>query len=288
MRAIQLDPNNALAHAYYAEILTDLQKYAQAGDEARLAISLNPNSMDVQRAYGYYLESVAAYEDAIIAYQTAATINPNLGLLYMRLGLSYRVLGQYETAVEYFQRASALDPKDTAPLLSIARTYFQTGEYQRAAQYVETALELEPTNPDIYGRLGLVEFKALNYEGAVTDLGCAIDGCTHPLTAAVVSGLPLKQETLEYYYTYGSVLAAYLKCDRALPVFSQVAAFSADDEVVQNIVAEGRAICEQGGTPSAETNTPEASKPASSTKPAATSEPPTPQPEGSLTPTPGY
>ena len=38
-------------------------------------------------------------------------------------------------------------------------------------------------------------------------------------------------------------------------MFSQVAAFSADDEVVQNIVAEGRAICEQGGTPSAETNT---------------------------------
>lgn len=206
----------------------------------------------------------------------------------MRLGLSYRVLGQYETAVEYFQRASALDPKDTAPLLSIARTYFQTGEYQRAAQYIETALELEPTNPDIYGRLGLVEFKALNYEGAVTDLGCAIDGCTHPLTAAVVSGMPLKPETLEYYYTFGSVLAAYLKCDRALPVFSQVAAFAADDEVVQNIVAEGRAICEQGGTPSVETNTAEPNKTPAANKTAMPVASETPQPAATFTPTPGY
>ncbi|HJO33644.1 MAG TPA: tetratricopeptide repeat protein [Anaerolineales bacterium] len=242
-RAIQLDGNNALAHAYYAEILTDISRYAQAGDEARLAIDLNPNSMDVHRVYGYYLENVAAYEKAIDEYHTAATINPNMAMLYMRLGLNYRVLGDYDTAIEYFQRASALDPNDVMPYLSISRTYFQIGEYNRSSEYLERALELEPENADVYGRLGLVEFKALNYENATIDLGCAVEGCTHPRTNAVVEGLALGRHTLEYYYTFGSVLAAYLQCDRAMTILVQVSAYAPEDEIVQGIVEENINIC---------------------------------------------
>ena len=253
VRAIQLDGNNALAHAYYAEILTDINRYAQAGDEARLAINLNPNSMDAHRVYGYYLENVAAYEEAIAEYQTAAIINPNLAMLYMRLGLNYRVLGDYDTAIEYFQRASALDPNDVMPYLSISRSYFQVGEYSRSSQYLDRALELETENSDVYGRLGLVEFKALNYESATIDLGCAVEGCTHPETGAVVEGLPLDRHTLEYYYTYGSVLAAYLHCDRAMTILIQVSAYTPDDQVVQDIVQENANICATAEASSAQT-----------------------------------
>ena len=243
VRAIQLDGNNALAHAYYAEILTDINRYAQAGDEARLAIILNPNSMDAHRVYGYYLENVAAYEDAIREYQTAATIHPNLAMLYMRLGLNYRVLGDYEISIEYFQRASALNPNDIKPYVSISRSYFQIGEYSRSSEYLQRALELEPENADVYGRLGLVEFKALNYESATIDLGCAVEGCSHPVTGTVIEGLPLGRYTLEYYYTYGSVLAAYLQCDRAMPIMAQVSAYAPDDEIVHGIVEENTNIC---------------------------------------------
>ena len=243
VRAIQLDANNALAHAYYAEILTDLNKYGPAGDEIRLALRLNPNSMDVYRVYGYYLESVGAYEDAIVAYQTAATINPNMSMLYMQLGVNYRVIGEYETAIEYFLRASALDPTDSMPYLSISRTFFQTGEYGRSVQYLESALELDPNNPDIYGRMGLVKHKSMNFEGATVDLQCAVAGCTSVETGTLVEGLPLNHYTLEYYYTYASVLAAYLQCDQAMPIFNQVSAFAGGDEVVDGIVQEGRQIC---------------------------------------------
>ncbi|MFQ5407108.1 MAG: tetratricopeptide repeat protein, partial [Anaerolineales bacterium] len=243
------DANNALAHAYYAEILTDTQRWAQAGDEAQLALSLNPNSMDVQRANGYYLENVGSYEEAIAAYQAAATINPNLGFLYMRLGLNYRVLQDYETALEYFARASALNPDEVLPYLSISRTYFQVGEYGRSAQYLESALELAPDDPDIYGRLGLVYFKALNYEGAEIELECAVKGCVHPERGTTVEPLSLSQSTLEYFYTYASVKAAYLKCDEAVPVMNQVSAFASDNEIVQGIVEENRAICATAGAP---------------------------------------
>jgi tetratricopeptide (TPR) repeat protein len=186
---------------------------------------------------------VAAYEYAIIEYQTAATINPNIALLYIRLGLNYRVLGDSDIAIEYFQRASALEPDNIVPYLSISRTYYQTGEYGRSTQYLESAMEMEPWNSDIYGRLGLVEFKSLNYENATINLGCAVEGCTHPITDTEVYGLPIGPLTLEYYYTFGSVLSAYLDCDHAMSIMRQVSAYAPDDEIVQGIVEENKTIC---------------------------------------------
>jgi len=259
VRAIQLDPNNALAHAYYSEILVDTQRYAQARDEAKAALQIDPNSMDAYRAWGFYLESTGNYEEAIQAYQSAIKINPNLPFLFMKVGVLFRRLQQYDTSIEYFRRASSLDTDDIGPYLSISRTYFQMGEYGRSSQYLESALEIEPTNATVHGQLGQVYFKALNYENAILELGCAVDGCqwqdgvvlnvnttlanlgcqangkcnslisdnTKP--AYTVEPISLNESTLEIYYTYSSVLAALTDvakqkpyCQRARPLFAQL------------------------------------------------------------------
>jgi len=277
VRAIQLDPNNALAHAYYSEILTDLQRYAQAQDEAKEALRLDPNSMDAYRVYGYYLETTSNYEEAIAAYQSAIKINPYLSFLYMQTGVNYRAIFDYDTAIQYFQRASAINPDDIGPYLSISRTYFQTGEYGRASQYLESALEIDPANATIHGQLGLVYFKALNYETAILELGCAVDGCTWQDGNVIkvntemiklgcsfldkgcpqsdkpeieVKGLTLEKSSLESYYTYSSVLAALAVppgapyCNRARPLFQQMLAQFSDDGVVVSILQENENICQ--------------------------------------------
>jgi tetratricopeptide (TPR) repeat protein len=255
-RAIQLDGNNALAHAYYSEILTSASNWNRAGDEARVALSLNPENMDVRRVYGYYLESTGSYEEAITQYRRAATINPNLSLLHIRLGLNYRALEEYDLALEFFRRANALDPKELLPYLSISRTYFQIGEYNRATQWLEealsVALETGSSNEeiaDIYGRKGMIEHRALNFEGALVDLECAVFGCDADVDGQIypIQGLPLKDgTTLSYYYTYSSVLAAYYYCDGpkgALALIDQIAAYPRRDDVVDQIISENRNIC---------------------------------------------
>lgn len=276
VRAIGLDGNNALAHAYYAEALTDLARFAQAGDSIRLALSLDPNSMDVRRVYGYFLESVGAYEDAIQQYQAAALINPNLPYLYIRLGANYRVLNQYQTAIEAFQRAASLNPQDVGPLLSISRTYFQTGEYGRAAQYLEAAMEIEPDNAGIYARRGMVFIRSLNYEGAVIDMRCAIEGCAeHPETGARIEPVALSQSSLEWYYSYTSLLAAYEQCDDTFEdLMRRLGPYAAENEVVAGILAENRTICD--GVYAREGVAP----------PVADTEGEEPTPDGSTTPTP--
>ncbi len=56
-------------------------------------------------------------------------------------------------------------------------------------------------------------------------------------------GLPLDSRSLEYYYTYASVLAFDNQCSAAEAISRELMAAYGDDAIVSGIVAENRAIC---------------------------------------------
>jgi hypothetical protein len=55
--------------------------------------------------------------------------------------------------------------------------------------------------------------------------------------------MALESSTLEYYYTYASVLAFLNLCEDAAQVFQQLESGYAADPIVASIVAEGRGLC---------------------------------------------
>jgi tetratricopeptide (TPR) repeat protein len=291
VKALQIDPGSLLARAFYAEVLIDQQKFAQAIDNASQAAAEIPDdnifSMDVHRVFGTVLESNAAYSQAIAEYQKAASLNPNLTFLYLRIGANYRRLAGAATttaerqqlidqALSAFDRAARINEQnhfeDPTPFMAIGRTYLQDGEFFIAARNVSSALAIDPGNAEIYGFLGIVYFKARNYESALPVLQCAIEGCSAAQSTALmcdlkvvacndsatpttdlgrdVTGLPLNSASVEYYYTYGSALAYFSGsasypdgCARAERVFKQLMAAYGDDPIVAGIVGENRARC---------------------------------------------
>lgn len=282
VRALQLDNQNTLALAFYAEILVDQQKWSQAEQYILQALGREDAAslMDVHRVYAYVLESLGLYNQAIQEYDKAILISPNLTFLHLRAGANYRRLAfgslnedsarlLYDKSLEYFEAAARINEqlgvRDPTPYLSIAKTYSQTGDYFAAALNVQKALDYDPSNADTYGQLGIVFFKSRNYEGSIPALKCAVRGCTaeescegrggcskgDPGTAVV--GLPLSPNTVVYYYTYGSVLAALSrpkdnKCGEAVAVLNEVALAFPGDSDIAGIVDAGRAICASLGT----------------------------------------
>jgi len=206
-------------------------------------------------------------------------ISPNLTFLHLRAGANYRRLAfgsnndatrtqLYESSLEYFAKAARLNEQlgieDPIPYLSIAKTYSQEGEYFVAARNVQKALEIDPANPDIYGQLGIVYFKSRNYEGSIPAFKCAIRGCTEEESCdgrggcgpndepSEVIGLDLSGNTVVYYYTYGSVLAALSRpqenyCEEAMTVMGEVRAIYSNDRDIMGIVQAGEAICQSLG-----------------------------------------
>jgi tetratricopeptide (TPR) repeat protein len=297
MQALQLDSSNTLALAYYAEILIDQQKWNQAELQMQQALQHeDADQMDVHRINAYLLETLSQYNLAITEYEKAIALEPNFTFLYLRIGANYRRLAfeiqnpeaarpVYDKSLEYFDKAVDINKQigvnDPGPHLSIARTYSQLGEFFAAARNVQKALEYEPTNADIYGQLGVIYFRSRNYEGSIFSFECAIRGCSgvdsclgrglekcYPdlgFNEVDVKGLEISANTIVYYYTYGSVLAALSrprenKCGDAMQIFDEVTTelnTNPDDyadgrETIVSIVQAGEAICAslaRGDTP---------------------------------------
>jgi tetratricopeptide (TPR) repeat protein len=287
-QAARLDPESVLAVAYLAEVYVDQGNIAQANDLAVTALQRalagdvsQEFLMDVHRVNATVLENQARYMAAIEEYENAARVNPNLTFLYINIGANYRALRNFDLAIEYFARAARINEQigiqDPNPYLAIGNTYARDGEFFIAALNVERALQIDPANPDIYARLGTVYFQARNYESSIPVFKCAIEGCTAresgDLTCdlgiylcesgsdqalelgARVDPLPLVNETIEYYYTYGSALTFYAgseeyegdACSDAEEVFTELMAKYGNEALVAAIVAEGRAICSAPG-----------------------------------------
>jgi tetratricopeptide (TPR) repeat protein len=284
-QALVKDPNNALALAFSAEILTDEGKLDQAQQYITQAKAQNENLMDVQRVRALILETLGDYQGAIDAYDRAIEISPNLTFLYIRAGVIYRYLGMrapsespsqkqyYDTALEYFAKAVNLNKQlninDPVPYIAIGKVYTQEGEFFIASRNAQKALQIDPTSPDLYGQLGMVYFKARNYESAIPALQCAVEGCPPAVSCEVreciegdapvtIQGIPLTvsdSATAVYYYTYGSVLAGLHRpagptadyCQRALKVFDKVRGVFASDPTIMNIVGASEDICASFG-----------------------------------------
>lgn len=273
--ALQLDNQNALALAYYAEILIDNLKYEQAIQNVRQALERDTTLMDVHRVAGYVQESSGDYEGAIEEYKKAIEITPNFTPLYIQIGTNYRTLGlrstnttraeqMYDEALRYYEMAVNINKRigveDPIPYLAISRTYSQMGEFFAAALNVRTALDMRPEDPDIYGQLGLVYFRSRNYESAIPALKCAVYGCTAAESCEVrrcnedvdmpieITGIPLTDGSVIYYYTYGSVLAGMHRpgldyCDRSAEVLADVRAVYGEDDEIMAIIIPSEEIC---------------------------------------------
>lgn len=292
VRAQLLDPGSPVAQAFYAELLLDQGVFDRAYDLVSVAAAnadpADPMSMDVHRVFGTVLEGTGNYRQAIEEYLAASEIAPNFTYLYLLIGANYRQLGAnapseadrrvlMNSALEAFDRAARINDQlgieDPTPYLSIGKTYLQDGEFFIAAINVERALAIDPSNPDIFGRLGIIFFKARNYESAVEVLRCAVEGCspdesgrllcelkvllcdddTDPAAVgSLVPGQALGDGTLEYYYTYASVLTSFRgsplvpnACSRAEALFQQLLGQYGGDPIVTGIVAENRALCSE-------------------------------------------
>jgi tetratricopeptide (TPR) repeat protein len=276
--ALELEPNNPLFNAYYAEILIDKGDFGdieKASAASRTAVELGPNLLETHNARGYVLLNTGNYEEAIQEFKAAMAINNKIADIHLNLGICYRATGDYPSAIQAFLDANALNPSDDIPDLEMSRTYAQIGEYGKAIQAAEQALKDKPENPHRYGNLGLMLYKNGNYDTAVDAFSLAVHGGTSP-EGYLVEGLPLDYGFIaQYYYTYGLALARINRCSEALPVFQALLTVVPDDEFAVFNANEGINICRENLeiTPDEGETTPD---------PDVTSSPDT-----TLTPTPG-
>ncbi|MDX1579779.1 MAG: tetratricopeptide repeat protein, partial [Gemmatimonadota bacterium] len=176
-RAIELDPDFALAHAGLAEawlasahsgVLPELA-FTEGIRHAEHAIALDPGLAD---AYTVQADSRFHYEwdweGAERAFLLGLELQPTFATAHWWYAGLLAALGRFDEAEEQLDMARAKDPITTPVMAAFAgRVYYWAGRYDEAADAARRAIELSPTSAYAQATLGYIELRRGRVEEAL-------------------------------------------------------------------------------------------------------------------------
>ncbi|PYL25721.1 MAG: hypothetical protein DMF44_01705 [Verrucomicrobia bacterium] len=161
-RAVDLDPNFALALARYSQleswIARDIDRAPERREKARTlaerALELQPDLSEAHLARGYsYYWGDNNYGAALKEFEIAQQGLPNESEVYLAIGAIQRRQGKWAESTANMEKAASLNPKDTWPLQNLTFNYAMQRNFGAANKTIDRALELNPNG------IGLWEIK---------------------------------------------------------------------------------------------------------------------------------
>ena len=152
-RAIELDPNFALAIARYSQleswILHDLDRAPERREKARTlaerALQLQPDLAEAHLALGFsYYYGDNNFDAALREFEIARGGLPNESEVYLAIGAIQRRQGKWAESTANLERAVSLNPKDPWPLQNLTFNYQVLRDFPKANQTIDRALALNP------------------------------------------------------------------------------------------------------------------------------------------------
>lgn len=107
-RAIQLNPNYATAHQWYAEDLAFQGRFDEAIKESNIALGLDPLSLIIASDRGVILYFSRHYDQAIEQFHAVQELDPNFSRARMVI-FAYVEKGQYTNAISEIEKWRRLD-----------------------------------------------------------------------------------------------------------------------------------------------------------------------------------
>ncbi len=168
-RAIELDPNFALAIARYSQLeswlLHEGDRAPERRDKARTlaerTLQLQPDLPEAHLALGFsYYYGDNNYDAALREFEIAQRGLPNESEVYLAIGAIQRRQGKWVESTANLEKAVSLNPKDTWPLQNLAFNYQMLRDFTKANQTIDRALALDPNalGPwEVKSKLAIVE-----------------------------------------------------------------------------------------------------------------------------------
>jgi tetratricopeptide (TPR) repeat protein len=178
-RAVEINPNSALARFYHAHLLSNLGRHEEAIPEIKRALDLDPlstliNSVGGQlfyhaREYDKAIEQAGKvleldpdlwiahsiigksyiekrmYSEAIAEHEKAVKVSGGATETYSQLGYAHAVAGNREQAERIIDELKRLSKHRYVPLNNIARIYAGLGDKEKALDLLEKALHERET-----------------------------------------------------------------------------------------------------------------------------------------------
>jgi len=158
-RAIELDPNFALAMARYSQLeswfLHTFDRTPQRREKARTlaarALQLQPNLPEAHLALGYsHYYGDNNYDAALEEFEIAQRGLPNESDAYLAIGAIQRRQGKWAESTANIEKASNLNPKDPWSLQNLAQNYQVLRNFDDANKTIDRVLNMNPNGVGLW------------------------------------------------------------------------------------------------------------------------------------------
>ncbi len=121
-RALELNPNLAIAHLRYAWCLSAFGRLNDSLREMKRAQELDPLSPTNNAALGMILVYARQFPASLDYCYKAAELAPNEAVVQENLAIAYALNGMYQQAIEHYQRVGELNPEKKGDALALVAT----------------------------------------------------------------------------------------------------------------------------------------------------------------------
>jgi len=123
LKAIELNPNYAIAHSAYSHLLNILGRPDEAMKQIEIALKLDPLNPQIKAFYGMDLMFVHRYDEAVNAFQEALELSPNHLVAYSNMYNALYFAGRDDEAISWLRSTS----KDPEFLKELDKGYSEAG-----------------------------------------------------------------------------------------------------------------------------------------------------------------
>jgi len=190
MKALELAPVLAEAHASLGLIRHNQGDYALAESALERAIELNPNYTMAHVWHGLVLTSQGRYREAAAHMRDAFRLDPLSPIINANVGFDALRFGDAAEAEARFATAIEIDPAFQVPYSGMARLHAARGTPEEALRWIDQAVARAPTRTFYLARRALILAQLGRIEEAVAAIEAA---CCNPngnrFEADLVAGL---------------------------------------------------------------------------------------------------
>jgi len=142
-RAIEIDPNFAMAYARLGTAYNNLGQTALSEQNRQKAFELRDRASEREKLYimAHYYADSGQFAKGITAYELYRQTYPRDSIPFNNLAGIYNQLGQFDNALENAKRAVELDPDMASGYLNVAMAYAGLNRVEEARATLSTALQ---------------------------------------------------------------------------------------------------------------------------------------------------
>ena len=142
-RAVELDPNFAMAYARLGTVYFNLGQEDSAEESRQKAFELRDRASEHEKLYimSHYYADSGQLEKGITALELYKQTYPRDSTPYINVSLIYLNLGQFENALDNSRRAVELDPDTVNGYSALAAAYAGLGRLEEAKSTLSQAIQ---------------------------------------------------------------------------------------------------------------------------------------------------